>query len=510
MAVNSNENTLISQASGLKAKDYIAYALGDVGGCLVFSLVTTILQVFYTDVFKLSPLFIMIMFTCARLWDGINDPIMGRICDTIKVSKWGRYRPWFLYGAIPLAVSAILMFLKVPGLKESSTGIAVYATITYILFGMCYTMVQIPYGSLASVVTMDDKERSKLSVWRSVGATIGSMPIMVVSAMCIKNVWKTDEAGEFILNEAGGKIKIGTEVDYKVLIIGVTAMALASLIMYVFAFLGNKERVVSHPKKSEKGDTWKAIKRLASNRSMLSISIISMLLLAGQMFTQSYYIYLIKQYFDRGGIWVTLPTILTYLPMAILMCFTPALVRKFGKREICGFGMILAAVANFAMFFLKFLNREATSTIAIFMALCFVSGLGLNFLVLQVWALVSDCIDDIEVKTGSRDDGTAYSFFMFFRKFGQVISAIAVNGSLLAMGYFESAKQSADGIFRFTEGQLGLMFALATLIPAAMFGLMALFLYIWYPLSKKHVAELQVEKEAHLKEALANNKVQIK
>ncbi|MBP5297218.1 MAG: MFS transporter, partial [Bacteriovoracaceae bacterium] len=212
----------------------------------------------------------------------------------------------------------------------------VYATVTYILFGMCYTMVQIPYGSLASVVTMDDKERSKLSVWRSVGATIGSMPIMVVSAMCVKTL--KNEAGE----------KIGTVVDYKILIFGVIAMALASLIMYIFAFMGNKERVVSHPKKAEKGDTWKAIKRLATNKSMLSISIISMLLLAGQMFTQSYYIYLIKQYFNRGGIWVTLPTILTYFPMAILMGFTPQLVRKFGKLEGGGFGMILAAVANFA------------------------------------------------------------------------------------------------------------------------------------------------------------------
>ncbi|MCR4790940.1 MAG: glycoside-pentoside-hexuronide (GPH):cation symporter [Treponemataceae bacterium] len=487
--------TFISKASGLKAKDYIAYALGDVGGCLVFSLVTTILQVFYTDVFKLNPLFIMFMFVGARIWDGINDPIMGRICDTVKVSKWGRYRPWFLYGAMPLAASAILMFIKWPGLKESSTGIAVYATVTYILFGMCYTMVQIPYGSLASVVTLDDKERSKLSVWRSVGATIGSMPIMVVSAMCIKTL--RDDAGN----------KIGTYVDYKVLVIGVIAMALASLIMYLFAFMGNKERVVSHPKKAEKGDTWKAIKRLATNKAMLSISIVSMLLLAGQMFTQSYYIYLIKQYFGRGGIWTTLPTVLTYLPMAILMCFTPKLVRKFGKREICAFGMVLAAVANFAMYFLKFMNPE--TAIYPFMVLCFVSGLGLNFLVLQVWALVSDCIDDIEVKTGSRDDGTAYSFFMFFRKFGQVIAAIAVNGSLLGMGYYETAKQSANGVFEFTSSQLGIMYALATLIPAVMFGLMALFLYIWYPLSKKRVAELQVEKEEHLKNALENNSIQL-
>ena len=508
MSDNSTNETLISKASGLKAKDYIAYALGDVGGCLVFSLVTTILQVWYTDVFKLNPFFIMIMFVVARVWDGINDPIMGRICDTVKVSRWGRYRPWFLYGCIPLALSAILMFIKWPGISVGGKGMAVYATVTYIFFGMCYTMVQIPYGSLASVVTLDDKERSKLSVFRSVGATIGNFPVMAISAMYIKTKFVTNtETGEYILDEAGNKIKEGQYVDEHVVIVGAIAIAIGCILMLLLAFAGNKERVVSHPVKPQKGDTWKAIKRLAANKSMMSLSIISMLLLAGQMFTQSYYTYLIKQYFNRGGIWIMMPTVLTYLPMAILMFFTPKLVRKFGKREITGFGMTLAAVANLLMFFLKFMNQDIA--IYPFMALCFISGLGLNFLVLQVWAMVSDCIDDIEVKTGSRDDGTAYSFFMFFRKLGQVIAAIAVNSALIAMGYFKGVENSTDGVFTFSNSQLGIMYALATLIPAVMFGLMAIFLYVWYPLSKKHVAELQIAKEENLKEAIANNKVKL-
>jgi len=510
MAVtNVPENSTIAKASGLKAKDYVAYALGDVGSCLVFSLVTTILQVFYTDVFLLNPIFIMIMFILARVWDGINDPIMGRICDTIKVSKWGRYRPWFLYGCIPLAISSILMFVKWPGINTNSTGMCVYATCTYVMFGMCYTMVQIPYGSLASVVTMDDKERSKLSVFRSVGATLGSMPIMFVTALCIKNVFLTDDSGNFVLDDFGNKIKTGTTIDYKVLMIGVSAMVLASLLMYILAFLGNKERVVAHPVKPQRGDTARALARLAKNKSIVSLSIISMVLLAGQMFTQSYYIYVIKQYFGRAGIWTTLPTIMAYLPLALLMCFTPAIVRKFGKREVCGFGMIIAAISNLAMFFLKFLPREDSITITLFMVFCFMSGLGISFLVLQVWAMISDCIDDIEVKTGSRDDGTAYSFFMFFRKLGQVIAAICVNGSLIAMGYFDSAKKSANGIFLFTDDQLILMFTLATLIPAVMFGLMAILLYTWYPLSKKQVEELQFEKEVHLKESLESNKIHL-
>jgi GPH family glycoside/pentoside/hexuronide:cation symporter len=111
--------------------------------------------------------------------------------------------------------------------------------------------------------------------------------------------------------------------------------------------------------------------------------------------------------------------------------------------------------------------------------------------------MATDAIDDVEVKTGSKESGTAYSVFMFFRKMGQVISAVAVNGARVSFGYFASA--SSD--FTFTESQLSMMFNLATLIPAVMFGIMALVLFFWYPLSKQKVAELQDEKEKRLEEA---------
>ena len=106
------DKSFIARSSGLKLPDYIGYAMGDTACCLVFGLVTSLLQKFYTDIFGLGPLFIMLMMVGARIWDAINDPMMGRIADTIKVSKWGRYRPWFLYASIPLALSSILMFVK--------------------------------------------------------------------------------------------------------------------------------------------------------------------------------------------------------------------------------------------------------------------------------------------------------------------------------------------------------------------------------------------------------------
>ena len=115
----SGENkSFIARSSGLKMPDYIGYALGDTACCLVFGLVTSLLQKFYTDIFGLGPLFIMLMMVGARIWDAINDPIMGRIADTIKVSRWGRYRPWFLYASVPLTAASILMFVKWPAVRN--------------------------------------------------------------------------------------------------------------------------------------------------------------------------------------------------------------------------------------------------------------------------------------------------------------------------------------------------------------------------------------------------------
>lgn len=490
-AVRSEQSSYIARTSGLATKDYIGYAMGDTACCLVFGLVTSFLQKFYTDIFFLDPLFIMLMFIGARVWDAINDPIMGRIADTIKISKWGRYRPWFLWAAGPLILSTVLMFIRWPGLTGDVdyVGTCIYATVTYVMFGMSYTMLQIPYGSLASVVTTDEKERTKLSVFRSIGAGVGSVPAVLIASFCYETVGKNPETGRDI-----------EVMQYTPIIIGVAVVAAIALGMLILAFFSNKERVIAKPTKREKGETMSIIKDLFKNRAFLAVSVASMLLLAGQMFTQSFYLYLFDDYFGKS--WMNLvSTVCTYAPMAIFMFFTPKMVRKFGKKEICGVGMILAAVANLGMFALRGVDPGILAYL--FMVLCFVSGMGLAFIILQVWSMATDAIDEIEIKTNRRDDGTAYSFFMFFRKLGQVIAAVAVNGALLAMNY-----DNTKGAIQTSEN-LAVMYDLATIIPAVLFGLMAVVLLVWYPLSKKKVARLQVLKEEHLKEAYASNAISI-
>ena len=492
-----NESSYIARTSGLKAKDYTGYAMIDAAGCLVFSLVTVLLQKFYTDVFFLKPGFIMLMFIAARIWDGINDPIMGRICDTVKPSRFGRYRPWILYAAPFLALSAVLMFLKFPGVGEEGHTVAtcVYATATYVFFGMAYTVLQIPYGSLASVVTTDEHERNRLSVARSIGAALGSIPVLLIASFAYAP--RVDEAGNKVLGENG---KVITDLQYSPVIRGVVIMAVCSLIMLIIAFTMNRERVKTRPQVPEKGAALKAMRLLFKNRAFVAVSMVSMLLLSGQMFTQSFYTYLFDDYFHAN--WMNLATqACTYSPMLVMMFILPRMAKNIGKKEVTSVGVAAAAGANLVLFFLRGMDPEPLKWI--FLALNFVSGCGLTTLVMQLWAMVTDSIDDIEVKTGSRDDGTAYSVFNFFRKLGQVLSAVCVNGALMGMNY-----KVEKGAVQ-TPENLHTMYDLATLIPALLFGLMALILFVWYPLSRRKVTELQALKETALKESYENRQIDI-
>jgi len=289
-------------------------------------------------------------------------------------------------------------------------------------------------------------------------------------------------------------------MQYGPVLTGVAVMAVISSAMLVWAFFLNKERVRTKPRTGEKGAGRRAVGILFRNRAFVAVSCCAMLLLAGQMFTQSFYTYLFNDYFHAN--WMNLATqACTYSPMLLMMFLLPKTARKIGKKEVSAVGTAAAAGANLVLFFLR--GLDPGTLIWLFLALNFVSGLGLTTVVMQLWAMATDAIDDIEVRTGSRDDGTAYSFFNFFRKLGQVLAAVCVNGALLGMHY-----KYEKGAVQ-TLANLKIMYDLATLIPAVLFLLMALVLFLWYPLSRSRVEKLQEEKEERLRESYESKTIEI-
>ena len=472
------EQSYISRTSGIKARDKIGYAMGDLASCLVFGLTQSVLNKYYTDVLEISVLSVMIMTIIARIWDAVNDPIWGRLIDGAKRRPDGRYRHWIRVFAVPVAVAAVLMFLDVRGFAPGGRLAWIY--VTYILFGMLYTCVNIPYGSLAQVVTSDDKERSSLSVFRSIGSTFGAMPAMVLASVCYV------------------KLADGTrQMDAGRVFVGVVIIAVLSVVFYFLCYGWSRERVESRPAPKEKGQTMKVVKTLLKSRPFMAVSLASMLFLAAQMFGQGYNTYLFHHYFNAPGL-TMLPTVFQYLPVAVVMFFATKLGTRFGRREVGSRGVLLAAVFYLLLFVLAIFG---ITNVWLYLIANLMSGVGTAFIFLLVWVLATDAIDYNRVTYGLTDEATSYAFYTFMRKLGQTVAAILINVPLLRIGY-NGSELKTEGL---SAAALKTMYNYSVMIPAVLFLLVFLILRFLYPLSRQRVAELQEAKETMLRTEAKND-----
>ncbi len=479
------EESYISRTSGIKMKDKIGYAFGDLASCLVFGLTTNILNKFCTDVLEISVLSVMIMTIIARIWDAVNDPIWGRLIDAAPAREDGRYRRWLKIFALPVAIASVLMFLNVKSF--SMTWRTVWIYFTYILFGMVYTCINIPYGSLAQVITSDDKERSSLSVFRSIGSTFGAMPAMLLASFCYVKV--LDANGKEILDASGKAMK---QMDPTRTMIGAALIAALAVVFFFLCYRWTKERVASRPAPREKGATKKVILALLKSRPFMTVSIASMLFLAAQMFQTGYNTYLFDKFFKAQGL-TMLPMVFQYLPVAVVMFFATKLGNKLGRREICSYGVLLAAVFYLALFVLSLFG---VTNVWLYLVANLMGGIGTAFIFLLNWALAADAIDYNKVAYGVNDEATSYAFFTFMRKLGQTVATVLINVPLLIIGY-NGSQLKTEGL---TPDALKTMYNYSVMIPAVLFLLLFLILRFVYPLSKKRVEELQVEKEIFLRE----------
>ncbi|MCH5198559.1 MAG: MFS transporter [Oscillospiraceae bacterium] len=467
------ENNVLTH--GITAKDKIGYALGDMGGLLTFGLISSFLNMFYTDVLHIPLGQITILMLVARIWDAINDPLWGSFIDSRKPTKHGRFRPYILAASVPLALGAVVMFTKIPGL--STTQYLIFAYITYIFYGMMYTGTNIPFGSLASVITNDGQERSSLSMWRSIGAGFGGLPAQILLPFFV-----------YTTLENGTKVLDSTKLTLSVAVLGVL-----TVVIYYLHFKLTKERISIPPKQNQSDYSLiKSIKALSKNRPFIVLCIISMLLIAFQMYTQTTYNYLLKNYYNQPGLY-SLTTVCTYLPMACFLPFMGKLIRKYGKKELCSAGLAFAAVINVVLYLIKL--TPIVENPYVFLALLLFSGAGQTFLVLEVWALVMDVIDYHELLSGRREEGTAYAFYSFTRKLGQTLAGVGTNILLGVIGYNVNSTE--------TQGQtaevVSKLYDISTIIPAIVLAVMFVLLAFCYKLSKKKLEEmyaLLAEKQA--------------
>ena len=456
----------------ISLKEKIGYAMGDVGCGMMFSFIATFLQVFYTDGLFISPEKIMVIFIVARLWDAVNDPIIGAFIDSRPHGKYGKYNTYLRYFTIPLCVSIIFVFLKIPCLSENLYYI--YAFITYIIFGMIFTLVSVPYGSLAIVMTDNPIDRSSLSIFRSVGSGLGGLPVSVILPMFVFVK---------VIDNNGQSIEV---LNSNYLFIGVLTLSVVAAAGLLFCSKWTKERLVLEYKPRDLNQVKQTIKNLLKNRPFIVICLVSMLLITLDMFVKAQYIYLFKDYFKQPSLY-SYVLIVSYAPMAFMLPFINKLIMKIGKKELCSFGLLVATIAHFILFLIK------TTDPIVFLGFCLISGTGLIFILIEIWAFAGDVTDYQESLTGSRDEGTSYALFTFVRKLGHTSAGILATASLVLINYDpKKGAQSAESVAR--------LYDLTTFIPFIVCLALFILLYFLYPLGKKEMDKVNEKRRLMRKE----------
>jgi len=440
-------------------RDKVGYMLGDFGNDFMFIFASLFLMVFYTKVLGISAELVGVLFLVARGVDAITDVSMGRLVDRMKPGKHGKFRTWILRMSGPAALTSFLMYQS--SLADASMNVKiVYMFATYILWGsICYTAVNIPYGSMASAISEEADDRASLSTFRSLGAALAQLFIGVLAPLLI---YKTDINGNQIVD--GGNIT---------LIAGI--FSISAFICYMFCFFMTFERV-HYERAEDKGKSLgfgAILKGLVTNKPLIGIIVAAILLLLVSLLTQSLNQYLFIDYFKNKNA-LSLMNLIGLLPTIVIFPFVVRISNTFGKKEASAVGCLIGGAASLILFFLHL------ESVALFIIISVVGYLGFGFFNMVIWAFITDVIDDFEVKTGNREDGTIYAIYSFARKLGQALAG-GLGGFALGLIGYDSAVQVqspevADGIYN-----------IATLIPGIAYILVALVLIFLYPLNKKRV-----------------------
>jgi GPH family glycoside/pentoside/hexuronide:cation symporter len=437
-------------------KDKVGYMFGDFGNDFFFILVMSFLMVFYTDVFHLNPAAVGGLFLVARLWDAFADITWGRFIDSRKAGKNGKFKPWIFRMSFPLVISGILMFVHIPGMSNGFY--TAYAYVTYILWGTLYSTVNIPYGSMASVITQDPVERTTLSTWRAMGAVFAQLIINFVGPM-IMFVNNKADANHFLMGS---------------IIFGILAIA-----CYMACYNLSVERITEDAEKKPKANLLKTFKGFGKNRPLIMFFTAALVFLIGFMLIGTVNTYLYKDYFGNAKA-LSIVALVTAACSFIGMPMVKPLVAKFGKKEVASGGLLLGAVVYFILYFMPKL------TVGEFIGISTIGIFGYSLFNLIIWAFVTDVVDYHEYVTGLREDGTVYSFYSFARKVGQAVAGGLGGAAIAAVGYNPTipaqAAKTLNGIH-----------SLATLVPAVTLFVVFLIIAFGYPLSKKRTLQLATD-----------------
>ena len=460
MDIANKEVLESSKVKPFGMQDKVGYMLGDFGNSLLFNFIGSYLLVFYTDAFGISAAAVGTLMAVSRVWDAINDPMMGVIVDKRKRTKDGKFRPYLKYMGIPLGIFTILTFLVIPNMPQGMK--LPYAYITYIGFGMAYTAINIPYGSLASVMTNDPVQRTELSTWRNISSIFAMIPLMVLTP---KLVFDASDA-----------------VSPKGFLIAAVLYVIIANIGYRLCYKMTTERIINEVKEdAPKASLGETLKTLGKNKALIGLILSSLGTLTAMFLPNALNAYLFKDYFQAPGL-LSLAGLLPMVGTFLAIPVTGKLVAKFGKKNIA----IYSGIVSIAVYVVLVLFP--TKNPMLYIALITVSGFGTALYGMIVWALVGDVIDYQEYLSGKREEGIVYATYSLSRKLVQAIVGSIGGFALAAIGYQSGAATQAPEVAESIR-------TIITVVPLIGFIFGTVCLKFVYNLSNKTLNEVNEELE---------------
>jgi glucuronide carrier protein len=446
----------------MKLGQYLGYGAGDAANNLTFSTVSAFLLIYYTNVAGITAAAAGTLFLVVRIWGGFTDLFAGRRVDETQ-TRWGKFRPYLLFAPVPLLVLLVAVF-SIPG-GLSLGGKLAWAYVSYALFQLAYSFVNIPYGSLAAAMTQVPDYRAKLSTSRSIAASVAILLIAVAVSPQISG---------------GGNLQ-------RSLTITTAAFAIIGLALYLWCFTTSRETVRRDVETVSLRDT---LRMMRYNRPLVLLCAATLVFLSGMFAQQTVAVYYARDVLGNANYYIVL-TVVSTVGMILASALVPKAVDTAGKkRTFLVAGVIAAASAvGFAL--------APTSAPAIAFVCYGVLGIGLGTINTLIFALQADTVDYGEWNSGIRAEGGSYSVLSFTRKTGQGIGG-AVAAYTLGLGGYVSGAGTQTG------SALTSIRVAAGIIPAA-FMLAATAVMLVYPLTERAfraiIAEM-AERRANAAEGL--------
>jgi GPH family glycoside/pentoside/hexuronide:cation symporter len=433
-------------------KEKVGYALGDTASNFFWKTWEFFLLIFYTDVFGLSPATAGAMFALTRIWDAVNDPLMGALADRTR-TRWGRFRPWLLWMALPLGLMGVLTYTT-PGWSPGAK--LVYAYVTYTAMTMAYTAINIPYSALMGVMTSDPQERAKLSSVRFIGGFSGGIAVVAATPWLVATLGAGDPGRGWPLTMAvwGG----------------------LAAVLFAVCFATTRERIA--PVAQQESNLGRELRGLVTNGPWMVMFLLGLVTLTSFVMRGQTTAYFFKYYVGREaatGLFLSTAMLANVAGIAV----TPLAISLFGgKRRLF---MALMAVSGVLTMGFYFVPRDSVPIIVgLNLVIAFVQGPNAPL----IWAMYADTADYGEWKTGRRTTGLVFAAATMAQKGGGAAAGMISGLLLTTFGYVANATQTPRAL----EGIVLMM----TVIPGALC-LLAAATMLFYRLDEARMKTIEAD-----------------